>query len=286
MVTSRIVVLGAGFGGLELAASLSAEFGDDLDLVLIDKAKGSSSASPSWTSCSAGARPPTCSTGTRTSVKPGVRFVRRRSASIDPARQAGDDRRRRVRGRHPRRGARRGPRPVRDAGADRGRPRVLHRRWRVRAARRTRRLRRRPRRRRRDVDTVQVPAGAERDRAADARPAAGQGLLRRRRTCRWSCRWACRSRRPRPLRRPILAAFAERGISWHPGQLVRALDPDRKVAVLGDGGEMRATTCSSGFPSTGRPTSSSSRDWPSTAGSRSTRSRWRRRSPACTRSAT
>jgi sulfide:quinone oxidoreductase len=36
----------------------------------------------------------------------------------------------------------------------------------------------------------------------------------------------------------VLAAFAERGIGWHPGQLVRALDPDRKVALLSDGEEM------------------------------------------------
>jgi sulfide:quinone oxidoreductase len=36
----------------------------------------------------------------------------------------------------------------------------------------------------------------------------------------------------------ILAAFAERGIGWHPGQLVRGLDPARKVALLGDGSEL------------------------------------------------
>ncbi len=36
----------------------------------------------------------------------------------------------------------------------------------------------------------------------------------------------------------ILAAFAERGIAWHPGQRVRSLDPDRKVALLGDGAEL------------------------------------------------
>jgi sulfide:quinone oxidoreductase len=36
----------------------------------------------------------------------------------------------------------------------------------------------------------------------------------------------------------ILAALAERGIGWHPGELVRALDPDRKVALLSGGGEM------------------------------------------------
>jgi sulfide:quinone oxidoreductase len=36
----------------------------------------------------------------------------------------------------------------------------------------------------------------------------------------------------------ILAAFAERAIGWHPGQLVRALDPGRKVALLSDGAEL------------------------------------------------
>jgi len=36
----------------------------------------------------------------------------------------------------------------------------------------------------------------------------------------------------------VLAAFAARGIGWHPGQLVRSLDPDRKVAQLSGGGEL------------------------------------------------
>jgi sulfide:quinone oxidoreductase len=36
----------------------------------------------------------------------------------------------------------------------------------------------------------------------------------------------------------ILDAFAERGIDWHPGQSVRSLDPVRKVAVLRDGDEL------------------------------------------------
>lgn len=51
-----------------------------------------------------------------------------------------------------------------------------------------------------------------------------------------------------PLPRPIppspaasaavLAAFAERGIDWHPGTLVRRLDAERRVAVTGDGTEL------------------------------------------------
>jgi sulfide:quinone oxidoreductase len=36
----------------------------------------------------------------------------------------------------------------------------------------------------------------------------------------------------------LLAEFAERGISWHPGALVRSLDPDRHVATLADGAEL------------------------------------------------
>ncbi len=36
----------------------------------------------------------------------------------------------------------------------------------------------------------------------------------------------------------LLEAFAERGIDWVPGTLVRALDPERKVAIVGDGTEM------------------------------------------------
>jgi sulfide:quinone oxidoreductase len=36
----------------------------------------------------------------------------------------------------------------------------------------------------------------------------------------------------------LLVAFAERGIDWHPDRLVRELDPSRRVAILGDGTEM------------------------------------------------
>jgi sulfide:quinone oxidoreductase len=36
----------------------------------------------------------------------------------------------------------------------------------------------------------------------------------------------------------LLVAFAERGIDWHPERLVRELDPVRKVAIMTDGGEI------------------------------------------------
>ena len=38
--------------------------------------------------------------------------------------------------------------------------------------------------------------------------------------------------------RVLLAAFEERGIEWHPQTVVRALDPARRVALLGDDAEM------------------------------------------------
>ena len=45
----RVLVLGAGFGGLELTTRLSEEFGDGVDIVLIDRATRSCSASRSST---------------------------------------------------------------------------------------------------------------------------------------------------------------------------------------------------------------------------------------------
>jgi sulfide:quinone oxidoreductase len=36
----------------------------------------------------------------------------------------------------------------------------------------------------------------------------------------------------------LLVAFAERGINWHPGTLIREIDPSRKVVTLSDGSEM------------------------------------------------
>jgi sulfide:quinone oxidoreductase len=36
----------------------------------------------------------------------------------------------------------------------------------------------------------------------------------------------------------ILAAFEERDIAWHPSTVIRRLDPERKVAITADGGEL------------------------------------------------
>ena len=80
----RILVLGAGFGGLELSTKLSEEFGDQIDLVLIDRADGFVFGFSKLDVIfgrvlhSAAVHP------YRDIVKPGVRFVQTTIRSIDP----------------------------------------------------------------------------------------------------------------------------------------------------------------------------------------------------------
>ena len=80
----RILVLGAGFGGLELTAQLSDELGDDVEVVLIDKAEGfvfgfsKLDVMFGRTVADAVVHP------YRDLVKPGVRFVQTTIRAIDP----------------------------------------------------------------------------------------------------------------------------------------------------------------------------------------------------------
>src|SRR3954465_7759934 len=83
----RVVVLGAGFGGLELASRLSDAIGDDLDCTLIDKADafvcGYSKLDLLFGRTSAEAiRVPYSGL-----AKPGVRFRQEAIESIDPRRR-------------------------------------------------------------------------------------------------------------------------------------------------------------------------------------------------------
>lgn len=82
---TRVVVLGAGFGGLELTTILSDAFGDAIDVVLIDKGDtfvfGFSKLDVMFgRQIAADARHPY-----RDIVKPGVRFLQSTVRSIDPA---------------------------------------------------------------------------------------------------------------------------------------------------------------------------------------------------------
>ena len=79
----RVLVLGAGFGGLELTTRLSEEFGDDVEVVLIDKADGFvfgfSKLDVMFGRAVHEVRHPYADI-----LKPGVRFVRATVSSIDP----------------------------------------------------------------------------------------------------------------------------------------------------------------------------------------------------------
>jgi sulfide:quinone oxidoreductase len=83
-MNARIVILGAGFGGLELSTVLSEELGDDVDVTLIDKSDafvfGYSKLDVMFgrTSLDAVRLP------YRELVKPGVRFVQETITAIDP----------------------------------------------------------------------------------------------------------------------------------------------------------------------------------------------------------
>ena len=83
----RILVLGAGFGGLELTTRLADELGDEAEVVLIDRADGfvfgfsKLDVMFGRTTAEAVRHP------YRDLVKPGVRFVQTTIRSIDPARR-------------------------------------------------------------------------------------------------------------------------------------------------------------------------------------------------------
>jgi sulfide:quinone oxidoreductase len=91
-MATRVLVLGAGFGGLELSTMLSQELGDDVDVTLIDKSDtfvfGFSKLDVMFGRTSAEAvRLPYAEI-----VKPGVRFLRETVTAIDPqARSATTD---------------------------------------------------------------------------------------------------------------------------------------------------------------------------------------------------
>jgi sulfide:quinone oxidoreductase len=80
----RILVLGAGFGGLELTTRLSDELGDDVDIVLIDKADGFVFGFSKLDVMFGRTVPDAVRHSYRDLVKPGVRFVQSTIRSIDP----------------------------------------------------------------------------------------------------------------------------------------------------------------------------------------------------------
>lgn len=82
---TRIVVLGAGFGGLELTAALSEAFGEKIDVVLVDKSDTFVFGYSKLDVMFGRLEPSQVRHPYRTIVKPGVRFLQTTVRSIDPA---------------------------------------------------------------------------------------------------------------------------------------------------------------------------------------------------------
>jgi sulfide:quinone oxidoreductase len=81
----RVLVLGAGFGGLELTSCLSEEFGDDVEIVLIDQNDAFVFGFSKLDVMFGRTGPEAVRHPYRDVVKPGVRFVQTTVRSIDPA---------------------------------------------------------------------------------------------------------------------------------------------------------------------------------------------------------
>ncbi len=86
-MTPRIVVLGAGFGGLELTTMLSEALGDEVDVTLIDKNDGFVFGFSKLDVIFHNAPPDAVRLPYREFTKPGVRFRQEMITAIDPERR-------------------------------------------------------------------------------------------------------------------------------------------------------------------------------------------------------
>ena len=85
----RVLVLGAGFGGLELSTLLSDQLGGEVDVILIDKSEGFIFGF-SKLDVMFGRRTPASVFHSYGDIeKPGLRFVQTNVQSIDPAAKRG-----------------------------------------------------------------------------------------------------------------------------------------------------------------------------------------------------
>jgi sulfide:quinone oxidoreductase len=233
----RILVLGAGFGGLELSTRLSEEFGDQIEIVLIDKNEGFVFGF-SKLDVMFGRTPAANVVHPYADIdKPGLRFVRAEVTSIDPvAKKVDTDA-----------GSFEADIMVVALGADLdpsatpGLVEAGHEFYTVAGAFALR-----------DV-LSSFPGGrvivGVTSTPFKCPPAPSEtALLMHDFLTEGGVRDNSEIALVMPMGVPIppspaasealLVAFAERGIEWCPDRLVRSLDPDRKVAVFGDGTEM------------------------------------------------
>ena len=234
---ARILVLGAGFGGLELSAALSSALGQDADITLFDKAGGFVFGFSKLDVMFGKRRPAEVFYSYRDINKPGLRFVQATITAIDPQARRVDTNA----------GSFDGDIIILALGADldpAATPGLAE-----------------------AGQEFYTNQGAFAARDVLARFGGGQVIVGVTSTP-FKCPPAPsetalllhdylteRGLRGRsaislvmPLGTPIppsppasaalLAAFAERGIAWHPERLIDRLDPRRKVAVLSDGTQL------------------------------------------------
>jgi sulfide:quinone oxidoreductase len=233
----RIVVLGAGFGGLELVTLLSEQFGDELDLVLIDKAPGFVFGFSKLDVMFGRTTPAEVTHRYADIAKPGVRFVESTVRSLDPVtkRVSTDD------------GEFDADILVVGLGADLepgATPGLVDGGYEFYTTAGAFALR--------DVlagftggrVVIGVTSTPFKCPPAPSETALLVDELLRERRLRDVSTVSLVMPMPVPVppspaaSEALLAAFAERGIEWHPEHLVTALDAGRKVATFADGGEI------------------------------------------------
>ena len=234
---ARVVVLGAGFGGLELSTRLSEELGDDADVVLIDRAEGFVFGFSKLDVMFGRTTPEAVHHSYDDVVRPGVTFVRSTVRAIDPAAR----------------------RVETDAGTFTGDVLVValgaeldpaatpglveagHEFYTNAGAYAVRDVLER-------FDGGRVVIGVT-STPFKCPPAPSEtALLVHDHLVRRGLRGRSEIALVMPLGKPIppspdasaavLEAFAERDIAWCPERVVRCLDPQRRTAVLADGDEM------------------------------------------------
>lgn len=233
----RVLILGAGFGGLQLSARLSEELGDDIEVTLIDQADGFVFGFSKLDVMFGRTTADAVRHSYADVVKPGVRFVPTTIRAIDPvAKRVETDA-----------GGFDADVLVVALGADlhpEATPGLLeagHEFYTPEAAFRLRQVLQ-------DFPGGRVIVGVT-STPFKCPPAPSEtALLMHDFLVERGLREQSEIALVMPLGAPIppspaasqaiLAAFAERGISWHPGTLITRLDPDRKVAVTADGSEI------------------------------------------------
>ena len=233
----RIVILGAGFGGLELTTRLSDEFGDDADVVLIDQSDGFVFGFSKLEVMFGRALPASVHHPYRDLVKPGVRFVQATVQSIDPvAKRVETDA-----------GAFEADVLVVALGADlhpSATPGLVeggHEFYTVPGAFALREVLAAFEGGRVIVGVTSTPFKCP-PAPSETALLMHDFLTQRGRRDRSQISLVMPMGAPIPpspaASEALLVAFAERGIDWHPDRLVHELDPVRKVAMFNDGGEL------------------------------------------------